>query len=165
LAFLERLKLAQPFDTWPQMELVAEQRYWDGLTLALSDVGSKTSAIYLLGYVAEILLKTAYFRIIDIPPYENIASELRNATLSPYWREGNLHNLRNWLSLLNEVRSIQGKPWDPDLAATVDRNVLMVASHWQESLRYSYLPSTDLEVQETFASVDWLLMNYDILWR
>ena len=147
------------------MELAAEQRYWGGLTLALSEAGSETSALYLLGYVAEMLLKTAYFRVIGVPPGDNIASHLQMARSHASWRGGNLHNLRSWLYLLADVRFFQGNPWSPVLVAVIERYVLTVDAHWRETLRYASLAASDVELEETLASVDWLLANYAVLWR
>jgi len=165
MAFRSRLALAEPFETWPLMELAAEQRYWDGLNLAMGEKGCETGALYLLGYVAEMLLKTAYFRINSISPSDNIAPHLRTANQHSRWRGGNLHNLRSWFYLLDDVRTYRGNPWSPVLVATVERHVLTVDAHWRESLRYTSVAANDAELEETFASVDWLLANYNVLWR
>lgn len=165
MSFRTRLALAQPFETWPQMELAAEQRYWDGLTLALGEAGSETGALYLLGYVVEMLLKTAYFRVTSIAPAHNLAPHLRTAHRDARWRGGNLHNLQSWFYLLNDVRFFQGKPWNPVLASSIERHVLVVDAHWRESLRYTAFAANGAELEETLASVDWLLTQYDSLWR
>lgn len=147
------------------MELAAEQRYWDGLTLALAGAGNTTGALYLLGYVPEMLLKTAYFRVMSISPADNIGPYLKAVYRDTRWRGGNLHNLKSWLYLLNDVRFLQGNPWNPVLAATVERHILTIDAHWRESLRYTPLAANDAELEETLASVDWLLVNYDVLWK
>ncbi len=165
MPFLTRLAVAEPFETWPGMKSAAEQRYWDGLILALGAPGTETGAIYLLGYVAEMFLKTAYFQIIGVPNSHNIGSHLQGARTHASWRGGNLHNLRSWVVLLNNVRSIQGKPWNAVTAATIERHVLTIDSHWRESLRYTSFAATGAELDEVFASVDWLRFNYDLLWR
>ncbi len=63
------------------------------LAVAMGDSGHETGAVYLLGYVAEMLLKTAYFRIISVPTGQNIAPHLQGARSHASWRGGNLHNL------------------------------------------------------------------------
>ncbi len=165
MSFLSRLKLAEPFETWPRMELAAEQRYWDGLTLALANTGNENVSIYLFGYVAEMLLKTAYFQVIQLPRSDNIVSSLKEAQKNAFWLGGNLHNLRSWVNLLNEVRAFQGIPWHPVMAASIERHVLIVESHWRESIRYTSFPATATELEEVFTSVDWLRANSEILWR
>ena len=72
MPFLTRLATLEPFETWLNMEQAAEQRYWDGMALATSDTGHETGAVYLLGYTAEILLKTACFRTAGIGPQDNL---------------------------------------------------------------------------------------------
>ena len=165
MAFRARLILAEPFETWPLMELAAEQRYWDGLALALADSGSETGALYLLGYVAEMLLKTAYFRIAGVPSGDDIAPSLKAASNNSAWLGGNLHNLRSWVALLNAIRFAQGNPWDVLTAAAVERHVLTIDSHWRESIRYTAFAATSAELEEVLTSVDWLHNNYDTLWR
>ena len=165
MSFLARLGAAQPFETWPQMKQAAEQRYWDGLTLALGGPGTETGALYLLGYVAGILLKTAYFQVIGILPGDNIAPHLKNAHRDARWRGGNLHTVSSWFYLLSDVRFYQKIAWNPVLAASVQRHVITVSSHWRETLRYTDFAPSGAELEETLASVDWLLENYDVLWR
>lgn len=165
MPFRSRLALKQPFETWPLMELAGEQRYWDSLALALADSGNETGALYLLGYVAEMLLKTAYFRVISLPPSDDIGPSLRAANRDAHWRGGNLHNLGSWFYLLGDIRFFQGRPWDAAQAATVERHVLTVDSHWRETLRYTFVAAETSELEEAFASVDWLLANYVVLWR
>ena len=147
------------------MKSAAEQRYWDGLALALASAGSETGALYLLGYVAEMLLKTACFRAVGIAAGDDIAPHLRAAHRDARWRGGNLHNLQSWFYLLNDVRFFQGNPWNPVLASSIERHVLTVDSHWRETLRCTPLAATDAELEETLASVDWLLAGYHLLWR
>jgi len=165
LPFLTRLAVAEPFETWPSMEQTAAQRFWDALALATGDAGHEAGAIYLLGYVAEMLLKTAYFRVVSVPTGQNITSHLQGARTHASWRGGNLHNLRSWVILLGDVRAIQGNPWSAVTATTIERHVLTVNSHWRESLRYTSFAATGAELEEVFASVDWLRFNHFLLWR
>ena len=78
---------------------------------------------------------------------------------------GNLHNLHSWFALLNDARFFRGNPWGAVVAATIERRVLIVVSHWRESSRYTSLAATNAELEEALVSVDWLLGNYDALWR
>ena len=165
MPFLTRLAVAEPFETWPGMEQAAAQRFWDSLALATADAGHEAGAIYLLGYVAEMLLKTAYFRVTGVPSSQDIAPHLTAARRNASWRGGNLHDLRSWFVLLNDARSFRGNPWGAAVAATIERHVLIVVSHWRESSRYTSLTATDAELEEAFLSVDWLLDNHDVLWR
>ena len=165
MPFLTRLAVAEPFETWPGMEQAATQRFWDALALATADAGHEAASIYLLGYVAEMLLKTAYFRVTGVLSSQDIAPLLTALRKNIFLRGGNLHNLRGWLDLLNDTRYFQDKAWTVVTAAVIERHVLTVSAHWRESLRYASLSATNVELEEVLASVDWLLDNYDILWR
>src|SRR5438132_12581385 len=46
----------------------AGQRYDDGL--ALAGTGNRTAAIYLWGYVAEMILKAAYFSLLGLAEHD-----------------------------------------------------------------------------------------------
>ena len=146
------------------MELAAEQRYWDSLTLALTGTGVETGAVYLLGYAVEVLLKTAYFRVVSVPSGQDIGSPLLAARRSAAWRGGNLHNLTSWFELLNDARYLQGNAWSIPTATAIELRVLTVSSHWRESLRYTSFAATNAELEEVFGSVDWLIGNYSLLW-
>lgn len=165
MPFLTRLAVAEPFETWPGMERAAAQRFWDSLALATNGSGHEARAIYLLGYVAEMLLKTAYFRVTSVPTGQSIAPHLQGARTHASWRGGNLHNLQSWVILLGDVRAIQSNPWSAVTAATIERHILIINSHWRESLRYTSFAATNAELEEVFASVDWLRYNYSLLWR
>lgn len=147
------------------MKSAAEQRYWDSLALALTGGGSETGALYLTGYAAEMLMKCAYFQIIGVPVSQDIAPHLQGARTHAFWRGGNLHTLKSWFWLVNDVRFVRGIPWSAASAATIERYVLMVDTHWRESLRYTAVSATEAELNQAFIGVDWLLTNYDLLWR
>ena len=147
------------------MKSAAEQRYWDGLALALAGAGYETGALYLTGYAAEMLMKCAYFQVLGVPVIQDIAPHLQGARTHAFWRGGNLHTLKSWFWLLNDVRFVGGIPWSATSAATIERYVLMVDVHWRESLRYTALPAAEAELNQAFIGADWLLTNYDLLWR
>lgn len=147
------------------MELAAEARFWDGFTLAAGDADSQTGAVYLLGYVVEMLLKTAYFRVTHVAVGENIAPHLQGARSQALRRGGNLHNLQSWVALLNDTRFVQGVAWDVVTATVIESHVLTVDAHWRESLRYTSIVAARTELEEVFASAEWLLTNRELLWR
>lgn len=165
MPFLARLTSLEPYETWPGMEQAAEARFWDGFTLAAGDSDNQTGSIYLLGYVVEMLLKTAYFRVTHVGMGENIAPHLQGARTHALWQRGNLHNLRSWIALLNDIRFAQGMAWDVVTATIIESHVLTVAAHWSESLRYTSVSATRTELDEVFASAEWLLTNRELLWR
>ncbi|MBV9850416.1 MAG: hypothetical protein JO250_12135 [Armatimonadetes bacterium] len=167
MPFLTRLAALEPDETWPGMEQAAEQRYWDGLVLA-TDAGHEAGAIYLLGYVAEILLKTACFRTAGVGPQDNLWARqgaFDQVKTFASWTGRNLHDLTGWLQFLIDVRQAIGKPLNPVTAGLITASVLAVNAHWREFLRYRFSAATEAELNETADGVDWLRLNYDLLWR
>jgi hypothetical protein len=165
LPFLTRLAVAEPFETWTGMERAAAQRFWDALVLATGEAGHEAGAIYLFGYVAEMLLKTAYFRFIGVPVGQDIAPVLRAVRNHSLWTGRNLHDLRSWIDFLIDIRQLQGQPLSPLTAGAIRQRVLAVDAHWRESLRYTPQAATVIELDETFAGVEWLRDNHALLWR
>lgn len=119
-------------------------------------------AIYLLGYVSEIVLKVAFFRVCGWPAHQ--AVDLRMATTHALWGGYNLHDVTAWAALLIEERRLRGRPFDPVFAAQLLRHATTVAVNWREILRYRQSAAIDGELEEVFQSVDWLLGNYNLLW-
>lgn len=163
------LNRATPKDTWGEMTQAAERHYWDGLTLALAEHTQRVGAIYLLGYVAEILLKTAYYQIRRVRSNESVLAELRGmegrATQLGFPWVGNRHNLRSIAKLLIEERLKIGHAMEPNMAGLLMYHTSRLAGHWSETLRYKNLTASEREMAEVYGSIDWLKKHYDNLWR
>ena len=167
MPFVNRLQTVEGSETWPRMEVAAEERFRDGLTLAESGVGRMTGAIYLFGYVVEMLLKTAFFRVENVPYNTNLGQRggpLDFARTLSIWQGRNLHDLRGWVDFLIDYRSLLGKPFDPGEAAQIRRHVLTVDAHWREWLRYKSSSATLLELNDVYDSVQWLRANHARFW-
>jgi hypothetical protein len=158
-------------DTWPLLHDAAGERYWDGLTLALDD--RSTGAIYVFGYVVEMLLKVAFFRIRMVPGPHNLWIPLTLGGASPFamarshaswYGRPSLHNLEAWLRLLIAERNSAGPALDPIAAGEIETHVRVVDAHWRETLRYKSLTVSGAEINEVFKSVDWLYKNQVLLW-
>lgn len=164
MAFWSRIRHSA--ETWPGLERVAEQRFWDGLTLAMSGERGAAGAIYLFGYVAEILLKTAYYRERGMSQYVDTSQERRTARQwsAGYGRPPNDHDLNYWIFVLERVRFVNHRPINPALLGAIRLRVGIVAGNWSEALRYRDDQPTDAELQEVYNEVDWLLSRYDS-WR
>jgi len=162
MSLLARLSLLEPMETWPRLHSAAIERYWDGLALAMAQEGRRLGAIYLLGYVAEIVLKVAFFRVCGFPPYQAVS--LRMATAHASWRGFSLHDVNAWATLLIEERRLRGRPFDPVFASQLKWHVMVVAANWREALRYRHSAASETELAEVFQGVDWLLANSNLLW-
>lgn len=162
MSLLARLSLLEPTETWPRLHSTAMERYWDGLALATGQEGRRLGAIYLLGYVAEIVLKVAFFRVCGLPPYQAVS--LKMATTHASWRGLSLHDVNAWAALLIEERRLRGRPFEPVFASQLKRHVMLVTANWREALRYRHSAASEMELVEVFQGVDWLLGNSNALW-
>jgi hypothetical protein len=93
MSFVARVQSIEAWDTWRGMESAADERFWDGVSLAKGDQPRRAGAIYLLGYVAEMVLKVAYFRFTGIPPSSDLGARrgpLDQARQHTHWHGRNL---------------------------------------------------------------------------
>ena len=173
--------LSQRDATLEEFELSAPEKREAGLLL-LGDPGQRflASGTYLLGYVAEVRLKCAYFRFkegvsLQIGGYEVDSTKLRAAkqeasrlaalvnVTAP--DAGSYHSLQFCAFLLRESRFGQGKAWesrfDQDFRACTDR----LHNNWNVTMRY--FPDTSLTLDSAAVQDDvlWLDKNYKILWE
>jgi hypothetical protein len=156
-------------DTWPEMERAAHERYFDSVALATGSDSRPTGAAYLAGYVAEMLLKTAYYRTRGVGQLDDAAPELRGMrsralAIGCTWSPGSRgHNLSDICDLLIKERDFRGRAFDPYFAALLRGHVITVFEHWSERLRYKDIAASEGELAELFASVSWILDNYAVL--
>ena len=76
-----RPRLQPTLETIQEFELAAEERYWAGLELMTR--GDALTGIYILGYVAEMLLKNSYFLLsVATRPTFPVGSQLAQAKLA-----------------------------------------------------------------------------------
>ena len=148
-----------------EFDLAASERNADAAALAAA--GRRTAAIYLYGYVAEMLLKAAYFRLIrygDADPIdivalrsavgENPASMSRSLGL-PGTR--NLHDLSAWANLIVAYRTSRTLVYaDTTLAATLIEHVAMIHDRWTETIRYHKNTAYQHELVRVAGACDWL---------
>jgi len=156
------------FDTWAELQRAADERYWDGMSLATDPEDRRCGALYLWGYVAEMLLKVAYYRIRSVPYGEDLRNELagmrdRALALGFTWR-GNWHNLESLVSLLIQERSTRGRPLDAYFAEELRHHIDAIAENWSETLRYKDVRALPEETALVFRSLDWLRSHVTELW-
>lgn len=128
-----------------EFELAATERYLDAIQLA--DSGRRTGAIYLFGYVVEMLLKARYFRLIGFTETQAISmTDLRFAvstsaasTARSLGLPGtsNFHNVSAWADLIVAYRTHHGFLYaEPGFDAALSDNVRAIQARWTEVLRY-----------------------------
>lgn len=160
--------LMPTIDCIQEYEQAMSDRLWDGMSLWATS--RDPGAVYMLGYVAEIAIKCAYFRVSGFTIVQPIGHpELRTAqaraqvlgVTAP--REG-YHSIRFWRDLLIEHRHAAGRP----LAAATERELIVavnaVYDHWWIEMRYKRAYSSRTDLEQLAAAVDWIDKNYVALY-
>ena len=156
-------------ETILEFQAAAEDRYWEAVSL-MTD-GHFAGGVYLIGYVAEMLLKSAYFSLIG----ESLTAPIW-PLLAPAWTSGatyfpesfsrnsrDYHNLDFWARLLREERRRQGValPWHLDAEYLFHIRRLYLT--WWVEMRYRHAQATASDAENALGSVSWLRRYYIIL--
>ena len=163
-----RRRLEVVLETVQEFDLAAAQKYKEGAALVASGYGG--AGIYLLGYSAEMLLKSAYFRYTGASWADRVGPRLGPALaagkiLIPLIPHEGYHSLRFWALLLRETRRFQRRPLPPLLNAQfVSRTRRLHQSCWIGA-RYRRDQATGLEAATVQDDAAWLQRNYQALWR
>lgn len=164
MSLIQRLSTLEPDETCDSLFAAALERYWDGLTLATEATGNRSlGAIYLLGYVAEVYLKVAFYRASGFLPADSVNRKLIESHRA-WTKKKNLHDLVALCQLVIDQRRLVGDPLDPIFASQLVLNARALAAHWREFLRYRSEPAQETELREVSQSVEWLLAQRSQLW-
>lgn len=143
---------------------------------SLYSAGHGLGAIYLYGYVIEISLKAAYYRIIGLVPTTLIDTRLhrgpaqqviRNMQGLPTHPQGAAsagHNLIGWARLLEQERANSMTPLAANFATQLHRLIQDVFECWAEFLRYRANRLYDQEVETVRHAAMWIRRRYSALW-
>ena len=161
-------RIRQGDELLQDFELAAEERLLDAQELLAR--GHGTGAAYLLGYVAEMLLKTAVFLFDGARPGDKVGPRLSPAKkwaqkFLPGRPFTNYHDVLFWAHVLRKKRSDKGRP----LASTVSQNLIRIAGRinrmWVVDLRYFGFEVTVDFAKALFEDVMWIKKNHSSLWR
>ncbi len=155
--------------TWKDYELAAAERLVDAQVLA--GARSDTSgAVYLAGYVAEMVLKAAFFRVKGTPVSANAGSQLallHRAASAAGWGSAksrpDYHNLDMLSRALLFERSRAGRPLGHAHEVGLRRRVRDLSAIWKVDLRYSHRALQKSDVGTAFRCATWFLANYPAL--
>lgn len=151
-----------------ELELAAREKYLEGLELMVS--GQPGGGIYLMGYAAEMLLKTAFFLFEGARPADLVLPRLAPAlhlaqTLIPDVNHETYHSLRFWALLLIERRCQQNRPLPDEVEARLRQGTRRLHQNWYVAMRYHADRSDRLEMRSVDDDVTWLEENHPALWR
>ena len=161
-----RNRLAIVPETIQEFTGAAEDRYWEGIELLVD--GQYHGGIYLLGYVAEMLQKSAYFSFRGEAP-----TSLVWPMLNPAWRRGadwfsgsfspnspDYHNLDFWARLLIEERRRAGRPLPYHLHSPYLIHSSRIYLGWWIEMRYRRAAANQDDAENMLDSVSWLRRHY-----
>jgi hypothetical protein len=126
-------------DTIEAFELAARARFEEG-TILLND-GYSGGAVYLFGYVAELMLKSTAFRLLGHGRAVEIASSTRDAvqvmmkmdTLKPRGQ----HDILNWAKWVVLAKpDLTGVAYPTATSALIEECANRIDSNWHPDLRY-----------------------------
>jgi hypothetical protein len=137
------------------MESAAHERFWDGLALACGEQ-RETGAVYLWGYVAEMLLKCACLRARRIPGNTDINAILKSEGIKH-------HRLSDLMDDLRTVRAAAFRPLRPELQRDLRNHVLALVANWDVFLRYRSARAVASELGVVYTAVEWFMSNYPAL--
>jgi len=153
-------------DSILEFQAAARQRSLDAITLHAA--GRRTAAVYLWGYVAEMTLKAAYFRVVGFGQTQAITrTDLRAGLNSLPGPASNrpLHHLGLWAQALVAFRA--GTPGlgyaDLTFGSTVTAKAQSLYGIWRETIRYHKNTAYVHELIRARDAAEWLLIHSDSL--
>lgn len=148
--------------------LAAEERFLDAQVLLAG--GHGTGAAYVVGYVAEMLLKSAVFLFDGARP-----SDMVYPRLSPLkrWAKNSLpgvpftnyHDVLFWAWVLRKRRAEKGRPLPEPASQNLLRIAYRLSRGWSVELRYFGFEVTVDHARRCFEDVAWIKKNHAVLWR
>ncbi len=165
------------FDSLGKLEKAAIARMREAESL--HQQGHRLAAVYLYGYVIEISLKTAYYRLIGLAPNTQINTLLHRRPAEdlikrmvglPAHLQGSTiagHNVVGWARLIDQVRSSANSicgPFDSVFAKELDRRMQDVFNCWAEFLRYRVNRPYNVEVANVRNNARWIRRYWKKLW-
>lgn len=160
MGYLRRLGKKDALEDLRSLELAAERRFYDALELATAPAGCESSAIYLFGYAAEIILKVACFNLDGASLGTRTDRHRKSLANLPTYKSScgsNHHCLVGWLEVLLELRRKRGLPTTAQYRRELRRRVKTLSGEWSESIRYRSLPATRVELSRVYNTLSWLM--------
>lgn len=157
-------------ETIQGFEAAAEDKYEDGFNLMAS--ASPGNGVYLMGYAAEMLLKSAYFRVAGLSVSAPITrQELSQAradanNLGVLAAPENFHNIAFWSELIVKKRLRQSRGLTAALAAELDLRSARLAQNWFVEMRYQLLQGVTVQdLEDVLDDVVWIKSKHQDFWR
>ncbi len=130
-------------ETLAKFEQAWKQRYIEGMRL-LEDEATRTGGVYLLGYVAEMILKVAYFRFTGASSDDLLgnllkAKAFKDASESVSADTESNHSLQFWTEMLIVTRNQNNRRLPTHLQDTLVGYGVTLHQNWKVDIRYQPL--------------------------
>lgn len=142
-----------------QYEIAAVERLFNGLAVAVCD-GRESSrgGAYLFGYVVEMTLKAAFFRVNGANPaapvrFSSTAKAVNRSQLSA----SEAHDIRLLRDALLNERAKHGLLLDPLLTLELNSRTERVSRLWSVDMRYDGSPMPTTDIGQMFEDASWLV--------
>lgn len=147
-----------------QYEEAALERLYDGLELALSDArGQSSGSIYLFGYVIEMVLKAAFFRVTSHPFVPSRPVQLTNIAAAVGQQNPPRHDLALLCRALLAGRRAEGLALDSGVGADLAARIARASGHWSVDLRYNGGLQPRPVVDQMYEDAAWFYANRLVL--
>lgn len=148
-----------------QYELAAAERLYDGLAIALDPGRSESrGSVYLFGYVIEMVLKAAFFRVVGSHAADPSDSALIAREIGRRRLQGaEFHNLALLHEALVSARRSRRPVLENSVAAELRRRIERCESRWDVDMRYDGSRTTDVVVAEMLDDASWFIQHLAVL--
>lgn len=157
-----------PFDTIAELEAASRDRRRDADVLRGS--GHRFWEIYTSGYVVEMLLKSAFFRLCGLAERDDTAWYLRHAEdwgamigVAPPGL--GLHDILFWARLVVAERTTSGRSLKTGFASEMLAHAKTTALHWRAAMRYRQSARCFDHAQAVYSAVTWMRQNHSMMWN
>ncbi len=149
--------------TISRLERAAEKRFEEADFLVEGKHG--LTAVYLFGYVAEIVLGAAFFRLRGYGKTDEITQSVLRKAINEAMHLSRMpdksHPIDGWAArLIEERKSDFPPPFAPKLEELIQRNADVIGENWGPKLRYRTLKVTEKQVRTVRSAAGWFLRNY-----
>lgn len=157
-------------ETVGDMLQAADARYAEGVTLI--NAGHRDGGIYVLGYVAEMVLKVSFCRM-DPTTSPSASVRDRFGVAVQHWRSlfntappaGYEHSLLFWETVLPRERAARLRPaLGVMVTQTLSECIRIVGDNWDVKMRYQPRRATAREAEDVHLAVQWIYDNRRSLW-
>ena len=147
-------------------EAAADSMYEAGFNLMAS--AQSGQGVYLMGYVAEMLLKSAYFRLRRFADSQVITmTDLRDAVQRHHLAlpSEKYHDLELWARLITGERAASSLS-NPGLEADLQSKTTRLNTNWSVKMRYYPLQGiARQDLEDVLDDVVWIKSSHNDFWR